>query len=137
MQRLSRSLQPLLLLVAACATTTPGPNPPTTAEAGAVAAARTALDQGNVRVAHALLEEQLVQEALIKINSLADGGELKLALASAEELLALAPSQASVQDAHRRTGLLFAAQRLEEAHALYSRENTRDAIVVLDEVVAL
>jgi tetratricopeptide (TPR) repeat protein len=137
MQRLSRSLHPLLLFVAACATTTPSPTPPTTAEAGAVAAARTALEKGDVRAAHALLEEQLVQEALIQINSLADGGELELALARADELVAMAPAQTSVQDARRRAAVLLATQRLQEARALYAAKNVRDAIAILDQVVTL
>ncbi len=135
MQRLSRTITPLLLLVAACATTTPRTPPPATSDAGAVADARAALDRGDVRAAHALLEEQLVQEALIQINSLANGGELELALARADELVAMAPAQTSVQDARRRTAVLLAARRLQEARALYAENNVRDAIAVLDQVV--
>jgi tetratricopeptide (TPR) repeat protein len=102
-----------------------------------VADARAALDRGDVRAAHALLEEQLVQEALIQINSLANGGELELALARADELVAMAPAQTSVQDARRRTAVLLAARRLQEARALYAENNVRDAIAVLDQVVIL
>ena len=137
MQRLSQSLHLLLLLVAACAAPTGGTTPPRSAEEGAVDQAREALERGDVRAAHALLEEQLVQEALIQINSLSDGGELGLALARAEELVAMAPTHASVQDARRRTALLLAAQLLQDARALYAAGNVRDSIAVLDQVVTL
>ncbi|MCH2105143.1 MAG: hypothetical protein MK291_00715 [Planctomycetes bacterium] len=137
MHRLSRSLYPSLLLAAACAAPTSGTTPLPSEGGDAVAGARAALDRGDVRAAHALLEEALVREELIQINSLADGGELALALARADQLMELAPAQQSVQDARRRAALLLAAQGLEEARALFAGGNVRDSIAVLDQVITL
>ncbi|MCH2104860.1 MAG: hypothetical protein MK297_12735 [Planctomycetes bacterium] len=137
MHRLSRPLYLSLLFAAACAAPSSGPSSATSLGDGELARARAALDHGDLREAHALLERALVREELIQINSLADGGELKLALARADELLRLAPTQEVVQDARRRAALLLAARAFEEAKASYARGDVRESIAVLDEVVAL
>ena len=107
MQRLKRTLQPWLFLLAACASPPSGPAAQAHDGADVIDRARAALDQGDLRTAHTILQDQLIREALIEVNSLADGGDLELSLARAEELLAMAPEVPSAQDARRRTALLL------------------------------
>ena len=62
MQRLTRSLHPWLLLLAACATP-PADHAP--GDGNVVDRARAALDRGDLSAAHALLREQLIREVEI------------------------------------------------------------------------
>jgi len=137
MQCLTRPLQLWLLLLAACATPPADQASSASGDGSVVERARAALDRGDLSTAHALLREQLIRESIIKVNSLADGGELELALARAEELFVTAPDDASVQNARRRTALLLGAHHLQEAQALHAAGNVRDALTLLDKVVTL
>ena len=125
------------LLLAACTTPPANSSSPLEESAGIVEQARNAIDRGDLKAAHALLTDQLTTESLVEINSLIHGGELELAYARAVELSSMAPLDPRAMDAQRDAAQWLSERRLEEAVALQSLGNVRDALNLLDQVVAL
>ena len=127
----------LSLLLAACSSPPRSGSSPLRGGTDALQDAREALERGDLHAAHAVLTEQLITESLIEINSLIHGGELELAHSKAEELSAKAPLDKRVEAAQREAALWLSELRLEEATALQSQGNLRDALSLLDQVVML